>query len=368
VCSSDLSVKNGQMVTPEGISYRILWLYDCKRMLPETVEKILSFAKQGITIVGEPPTGIATLSEGEAGKIRFQKAIKALWGDGKQSVRKVGKGKVYTGSIGSALISEKIQPDINVRFSDVRWLHRKTDSSDFYFLSAPEGKGYEGTISFRSKGAAEIWDPLTGQIRGVASTLTEDGYTHIEMYLPAGTSCFVVFRESTVVQPEKSLPVTEKTEIQNGWEISFPTGWGIDQSTVEIDRLMAWKDIPSLGAEGKSFSGTAVYRTTFHIEGAPGEARYLLDLGRVEMIAKVRLNGSDVATKWTYPYKMDITGYLQAGENRLEIAVTSTWFNRLAYDAGLPEQDRKTWTISGPKAGLPLKDYGLLGPVTIITK
>lgn len=86
---------------------------------------------------------------------------------------------------------------------------------------------------------------------------------------------------------------------------------------------------------------------------------------QVEMIAKVSLNGADVATKWTYPYEMDITRYLKPGENLLEIAVTSTWFNRLVYDAGLLEQERKTWTISGPKADLPLKDYGLLGPVCI---
>lgn len=128
---------------------------------------------------------------------------------------------------------------------------------------------------------------------------------------------------------------------------------------------MAWKDIPSLSKEGKAFSGTAVYHTSFQIDDASDKSHYLLDLGRVEMIAKVRLNGAEVATKWTYPYKMDITEYLQPGENRLEVAVTSTWFNLLAYDAGLPEPERKTWTINGPKAGSPLKDYGLLGPVFI---
>jgi hypothetical protein len=362
-----LSVKNGQMVTPEGISYRVLWLYDCKRMLPETLEKILSFAKQGITIVGKPPTGIATLSGGKTREIRFQKAVEALWGDGSQSVRKVGKGMVYSGNIEAALVSEKIQPDVNIRFADVRWLHRKTDDSDFYFLSAPEAKEYKGTVAFRSKGAAEIWNPLTGEARGIASTLMEDRYTHIEIDLPAGTSCFVVFREDAV-RPEKSPSVVERAEIQNNWEIFFPAGWGIEQSAVEINRLMAWKDIPSLSAEGKAFSGTAVYHTTFHIGDTPEKAQYLLDLGKVEMIAKVTLNGSEVATKWTYPYKMDITRYVQPGENKLEVEVTSTWFNRLAYDAGLPEQERKTWTINAPRAGSPMKDYGLLGPVSITMK
>ena len=131
---------------------------------------------------------------------------------------------------------------------------------------------------------------------------------------------------------------------------------------------MAWKDIPSLSTEGKAFSGKAVYHTTFNMDGIADNTRYSLDLGEVEMIAKVTLNGKEVATKWSYPYSMDITPYLQPGENKLDVTVTSTWFNRLAYDAGLPEQERKTWTINGPKEGSPLKDYGLLGPVEIIIK
>jgi hypothetical protein len=91
---------------------------------------------------------------------------------------------------------------------------------------------------------------------------------------------------------------------------------------------------------------------------------YALDLGRVEMIAKVKLNGKDVGTMWTYPYRMEITDYLK-NENILEIEVTSTWFNRLVYDAKLPEQERKTWTIGRPRPTSPLKEYGLLGPIYI---
>jgi len=49
----------------------------------------------------------------------------------------------------------------------------------------------------------------------------------------------------------------------------------------------------------------------------------------------------------------------------LRIDVTSTWFNRLAYDAGLPENERKTWTISAPPKNTPPKPAGLIGPVTL---
>ncbi len=358
-----LSVKDGEIITPEGISYRILWLYDCRRMLPETLEKILSFVKQGILLVGDPPSNIATLSGSKETKLRFERAVKELWGNGKEKIRKVGKGKVYRSNIESVLNAEKIRQDINVNFSDVSWLHRQTNNADFYFVSAPADKGYNGNISFRCKGSAEIWDPLTGEITKASSIINKNGCTTIEMNMPAGTSCFVVFRKNESREAKNFLSYADKMEIRTPWKIHFPSGWGIPDSLISVNQLMAWKDLP-LTDEGKSFSGTAVYTTSFNLDKKEG-IHYALDLGRVEVVAKVKLNGEDVGTRWTYPYRMEITDYLKSGENTVEIAVTGTWHNRLVYDANLPEKERKTWTINGPDPKSSLKEYGLLGPVCI---
>lgn len=70
---------------------------------------------------------------------------------------------------------------------------------------------------------------------------------------------------------------------------------------------------------------------------------------------------------WCEPYTVDISEALQQGENQLTIEVTSTWHNRLVHDAGLPEDERKTWTIEGPKKEAGLSRSGLLGPVVIRT-
>ena len=82
-------------------------------------------------------------------------------------------------------------------------------------------------------------------------------------------------------------------------------------------------------------------------------------------MAEVTVNGKQVHTLWCSPFVLDIGEYLTSGENRLEVAVTSTWYNRLVYDASLPENERRTWTINGPAAGSELKDSGLTGPVTL---
>ena len=85
----------------------------------------------------------------------------------------------------------------------------------------------------------------------------------------------------------------------------------------------------------------------------------------MESIAVVKVNGAVVDTLWAAPYKADITPYIKKGVNRLTVEVTSTWRNRLVYDAAQPAERRKTWVLAGPPAGSKPIRYGLLGPVSI---
>jgi hypothetical protein len=121
-----------------------------------------------------------------------------------------------------------------------------------------------------------------------------------------------------------------------------------------------------MSPEAKAFSGTATYTATFDVGELKHGARFSLDLGRVEMIAIVSVNGKKLRTLWTSPYRLDVTEAVQQGRNTIAVEVTSTWFNRLVYDAGQPEEQRKTWTINGPKRDAELRESGLLGPVTLL--
>lgn len=363
-----MSMKDGMLVTPEGIQYRVLWLYDCQRMLPETLEKIAEFVKEGLVVAGDIPSGLATLSGGDETVQRFNNAVKGLWGDGtKQSVT-LGKGTVYrTTDIDSVLVTEQILPDIIRSSSDLRWLHRQTEDAELYFLSTFPDKGYQGIVSFRAKGDVEIWDPLSGEVVSAKAT-GKDNYTEVELDIPAGNSCFVVIHENKSVAPPKSYKQTGKQDLSNcTWKIYFPSGWGIEEWPVVTNQLMAWRELP-LSDEGKSFSGTVAYETDMKMGKLDKNSRYVLNLGDVAFIAKVYLNGKEVGTRWNSPYLLDVTDYVKRGVNKLRVEVTSTWFNRLVYDAGREEKDRKTWTISGPTSDQPMKDYGLLGPVYLETK
>jgi hypothetical protein len=360
-----LTVRDGKLFTPEGISYRVLWLPEAPRMLPETLEKLRALVSDGATIIGEAPHGLATLSGGKEAQKRFDTAVRAIWGKTPQpGIRKAGKGTVVSGmTLATALNKLNITPDVT---GGALWLHRKVDGADWYFVSAPKGSGFRGALDFRNTGNVELWDPVTGTSVSMESR-TANNRTSVSLDLPQAGACFVVFRQTgssdAILGRRESNEAASAIPLTEPWTLAFPSGWDAP-ATLQIAALKAWKDL-DLSPEAKAFSGTATYTTTFDIGEVKPETGFSLDLGRVDMIAVVSLNGKPLRTLWAPPYSLDITSAVQPGVNTLTVEVTGTWYNRLVYDAGQPEDKRKTWVINGPKADAGLKDSGLLGPVIL---
>ena len=259
-----LTVRNGRIVTPEGISYRVLWLPNVPRMIPQTLEKLLALLREGATIIGEAPKGVATLTgSGEAQK-RFDAAVSEIWGKTPENgIRNVGKGKVVSGiTLAAALDQLKIEPDVTG--GNALWLHRETDGADWYYVCAPRGGGFSGTLNFRNSGNVEIWDPLTGAVSPAIANHSGH-HTQVTLDLPQAGSCFVVFQKRGKAvrminnpepgKPQQTIPFTMP------WKLAFPSGWGAP-SSVQVNELKAWKDL-DMAPEAQAFSGTATYTTTF---------------------------------------------------------------------------------------------------------
>ncbi len=359
-----LSVTNGMLQTPEGIQYRVLWMPSANHMLPETLEKIQSLLYAGGTIIGNAPRSLGTLSQPATAQNRFNNAVKKIWGDKSfKGMRKAGKGTLVAGTdLNEALLLLGISPDVTG--GNALWTHRKTSNADWYFVTAPKGSAFKGTLNFRTRGDAEIWDPVTGKTKAV-NALLSGKYSRILVELPQAGSCFIVFQHNPVQHmpaPQDLQPVSDIV-LTAPWTLKFPAGWGAPDS-LQLPALTAWKDL-AVAPEAKAFSGTVSYSTHFRIDTLQPAATYTLQLGSVNMIAKLTLNGKPLGTVWCEPYAVDLSSAIRQGNNDLQVEVTSTWFNRLSYDASLPEDKRKTWTISGPPKDAPLKSYGLLGPVRI---
>ena len=180
-------------------------------------------------------------------------------------------------------------------------------------------------------------------------------------------------------------------EIAGPWQLRFPPGLGAPPQVV-LDKLASWSKHPNAGV--RYFSGTAVYVKKFAVppEMIAADRGVYLDLGRVAVIAEVKLNGRDLGVLWKPPFRLEISGAVRPGENELEVKVTNLWVNRIIGDEQLPEDCRRNpespspvkewpqWLQRGEpsptgrftfaqwkcwKKDSPLQESGLLGPATL---
>lgn len=355
-----LEVIDGQLCTPEGQRYRVLWVPENERMLPETVEKIGRLIRAGACVVAGPPQSPATLRADSRTERQFNRNIRRIW-QRRGEIRRLGKGRIaWDVPLEQALSDFGVKPQLKADGGEVLWYERETEGARWFFVTAPVGGDFHGTLDLLASGEAEIWDAVSGTVRGLESK-PAGAYRSVRLDLEQAQNAFIVFRGKGAAAPEVTAPAPMDPVELKHWTLSFPEGWGAPKQ-LELNDLKAWKDLP-LGLEGRAFSGTAVYETRFDWDGSSQPV--LLDLGRVDMIADVRVNDTDAGVLWARPYRLDISDRVQPGSNTLRILVTGTWYNRLAFDANLPEARRKTWTIAGPAAGSPLRESGLLGPVTV---
>ena len=356
-CNTDallhrISVRDGRWVTPEGIAYDLLWIPKRGRLLPETLERLCELVALGGRLMADEPTAIATLSADRQQTWRFQEAKQRLF---------ASKNVIQGTPLSDALQQLGLQPDVKV--TGLRWLHRQDDGADWYMVCPEKEQAFSGNVSFLQRGRAEVWNPMNGSVTPIA-TQQDGDYANLNLDLCRGQMLFVVFHHDGKTGVRQRNSQLSTLNSQFSWTLTFPQGWGIDTS-LTLTELKPWKDLPFTD-EGKAFSGTATYETSFRLDHKDKSARYLLCLGAVEEIAVVSINGHVVDTLWAEPYETDITRYIRRGTNRLTVQVTSTWYNRLVYDARLPREQRRTWVINGPSPQAALRSSGLLGPVRLI--
>ncbi|MBC8096972.1 MAG: hypothetical protein H7Y43_14290 [Akkermansiaceae bacterium] len=163
--------------------------------------------------------------------------------------------------------------------------------------------------------------------------------------------------------------VPEPLEITGAWGVGFPQKWGAPDQII-VDQLGSLTESTNAGV--RYFSGTATYTKTFDwnpsAKASNQKSEHWLDLGDVQVMAQVKLNGHDLGTVWKPPFRVDISAALKPGRNTLAVRVANLWPNRMIGDVALPAAERFTWSSHEPfTKDSPLPKSGLLGPVTIRT-
>jgi len=280
------------------------------------------------------------------------------------------------------VLVEARRPDVALTPADgeIGIVHRKLDDADVYFLANTGNRARRVEAHFRdAAGAAALWDPFTGgatalDVRAGVATLDFEPYA----------SRIVVFGRPA---PKTAVaPVSTVADLSTGWTVRFE---GAPEA--RMDTLRSWT------ADGATrfFSGKAVYSRDVEVPASAG-ARLWLDLGEakpaekplrgggrgwapnifmtlldapVRDAAEVFVNGKRAGSAWCPPYRVEVTGLLKTGRNRIEIAVYNTAINQMA---GSPRPDYKALNARYGERfqmqdvdNLAPLESGLLGPVRL---
>lgn len=223
---------------------------------------------------------------------------------------------------------------------DLKQIHRNADGIDIYFVANVNRSSGVANCTFKVVGKQpELWDPVTGTTRSLPQSEEKDGYTTIPLNFENSQSFFIVFRNKVVKTLKSSnfLAAKNVTTLNGEWQVKFDEKWGGPVKPVTFSTLQDWTKNTSNGI--KYYSGTANYAKLFNLtdlKALNSNALYL-DLGIVNHIASVKINGKDLGVVWTAPWTVKIpVGLLKAKDNKLEIAVTNVWANRLIGDEQEP--------------------------------
>jgi hypothetical protein len=359
-----LSVKDGKLVTASGMTYRVLVLdSNALKMSLPVLRKIEKLVKAGATVAGIKPVVTPSLSDDQN---EFNKLVNEIWSS---SNARVSSDKPLNEVLNAMNIVPDFMYDKSHSDTKLLFVHRTLADREVYWVNNRNSRKETMNANFRVSGKVPVlWHPETAKTEPVSYSIA-NGITTVALSLEPNDAVFVIFKDKAV-KPSVTIPAVEEKQlltVEGSWDVSFQKDRGAPASAT-FDKLISYTENPDAGI--KYFSGTATYAKTIPADKNwfANDAQLWLDLGGVKDLAEVIVNGKSLGIVWKQPFRIDVTGALKPGENKIEIKVTNLWVNRLIGDAQPGVTNKITYTtMPFYQANSKLLPSGLLGPVRIIS-
>jgi hypothetical protein len=354
---SEAKCPDGRLAV-RGRNYGALILMEARTVEPATARALERVAASGgrIIFIRHAPSRSPRFQEREANDREVRAASERILrehGDRCAIVEPPGNDLLawYGG------IQEKfgIQPYMRIARPDFNLSQialRAGEREIFFFANSDPEREIETDIEFSTGGKTPWqWDPETGERKPYFYSGRKN---RLNVRVEPCGSLLLVF-EPGMEKPAQRAPRPSEAGavgIAGPWQLELRH---VDGSHAErtLDALVDFKDDEGL----RSFAGIAIYRTTFKAPDARGHA--FLDLGPVNGISSVSLNGKNLGLKWYGCHRYDAGPALRKGENRLEVQITTVLGNYMKSLTG--NAVARTWT-----ARQPLYPAGLRGPVRLL--
>jgi hypothetical protein len=314
---------------------RALLVSGAQAVALESAERLATLADEGIAVhvAGEAPTRARGLADTERADARVRAAFERIRAHA-------------SGEPGGAL---------EFASESVRTLRRRLANGDLLVFvhstgDAPQRVAFATTETAARAVWLDAWD-------GSARLAERDANGALPLALPAFGSRILLLQrgESPALDAAPALAervVSERALEQ--WALAI-AGTALDGSSLRA--LFDWRD----EAATASLATPGVYSATVALEPASGH-RFVLDLGRVGGAAEVRVNGGEALHALVYPFAVDVTSALRAGENTLEVRVIPPRRNAIAARIEAGDSAYAPARVVGATHRVAA---GLLGPVTL---
>ena len=428
---SRMTVEQGHLKTAVGGDYQLLVLpHEEPMMTPEFLYLLRRLVRSGVHVIGPKPQISPSLQNYPQCDNEVKALADELWGKDANS-----KGPIRDIPVAEALKTLNDVPDFQTNSPDIAYIHRRTADADIYFVSNQKDACCSVTATFRINGREpELWNAETGNILPLVCCQTSGQQTTLPLKFRPNESYFIIFRNNQSVKNKQIVKLEETTHdslntshlaledgrltwitpkigqilctdvsgqsfqatikklpkticLDGSWKVTFP----FPEKSLDtvFPKLTSWTE--NSNDSIKYFSGTVTYQREINVPKSylKRDLSLELDLGKVDVIAEVWVNGKNLGILWHAPYSMELGRAVKAGKNQLEIRITNLWVNRLIGDEQYPEdvqrkgpivsewpawlndpgkrQSKRTTFCAYKKwsQGESLQSSGLLGPVVI---
>ncbi len=325
---------DGGLATPGG-RYKLLIVPATRRMPIATLQRLVELGRKGVQVcfmaLPEDVPGLGRLESRRAEFRELLKGVQALAAEHGSHVSVVTNGDA-SGRLPVVVLGASHVAREPIAESGIRFIRRANETGHDYFFANLTANAVDGWVALGvAVQGATVMDPLTGATGAAAVRRGEAGKAQIYLQLAPGESLIVRTSNADVSTVNARAwayrePTGQPIAIDGSWNIAFTKGGPELPPAIETKALKSWTELG--GDEAKRFGGTARYRVEFEAPAAKADD-WLLDLGDVRESARVRLNGHEVATAWSLPFRLRVGQWIQPGRNVLEVDVTNLAANRI---------------------------------------
>ena len=312
-------VEGKQLVSKGGHRYSALVLPPIDGVRADTIEAIAGFARAGLPVLftDRAPTRDEGLAEARNRDSRVARAVSAAL--------KAGAKVVPAASVPDSLREAAIPA--NLRFggdaADLVFVQRRIEGRTATFVYNRGEAGRQITVALPAVGGVTRWNAIDGTMAPVSAGAVGQT-TEMPLSLAAGESVLLVLdpdAQPAITAPP--IPVGRLALPVDGWWLRVD-GHVMRKPYIHDfgpTALKDWRQIPEL----TYFAGTGTYSQSIAVDPAwlTKGTKIMLDLGQVQDVATVTINGRNLPPLFSAPFRIDVTGMLRAGKNDFGIAIAN---------------------------------------------